>query len=223
MEQVKIDTFDLFISNVHLVQAEGKKVLIDICEARRVEQVEAALAKLGLSPRNIDLIVCTHGHADHCGGARHFQERYKIPVALGKGDLEMVKRGKNGSILPYTLTDWLVRKFIAYNDELPPFTPDIVIEEQQDLRARGFAGEAIPVPCHTAGSLAIAFGSAVFVGDLFRGSLFFRNRPKRHFFKPEREGEREQVRRLLDAGYLKFFCGHGKESHAAAVRRFYTL
>jgi len=57
MDDAQINTFDLFISNVHLVQAEGKKVLIDICEAKRVEQVEAALAKVGLSPRNIDLIV----------------------------------------------------------------------------------------------------------------------------------------------------------------------
>lgn len=147
MEQVKIDTFDLFIANVHLVRTQGKKVLIDICEAKRVEQVEAALVRIGLSPNDIDLIVCTHGHADHCGGARHFQERYQISVALGKGDLEMVRRGKNGPILPYTLTDWLVRRFIAYNDELPPFTPDIVIERREDLTARGFTGEAIPLPC----------------------------------------------------------------------------
>jgi hypothetical protein len=34
---------------------------------------------------------------------------------------------------------------------------------------------------------------------------------------------REQVRQLVETGYLKFCCGHGKESHAAAVRRFRKL
>jgi hypothetical protein len=34
---------------------------------------------------------------------------------------------------------------------------------------------------------------------------------------------RERVRQLLEAGYLKSCCGHGNESHAAAVRQFCKL
>jgi hypothetical protein len=61
------------------------------------------------------------------------------------------------------------------------------------------------MPVHTTGSLAIGFGKSVFVGDLFRGSVFFRGRTHHHYFKTEREDEREMVKRLMDAGYGTFY------------------
>ena len=39
--------------------------------------IEGGMAKLGLDPKQIKYVVITHEHADHFGGARYLQEKYK--------------------------------------------------------------------------------------------------------------------------------------------------
>jgi len=56
------------------------------------QHIAPGLVKLGLDPRNVKYIVVTHGHWDHFGGARWFQDHYKTPVGLSQIDWEMIER-----------------------------------------------------------------------------------------------------------------------------------
>jgi glyoxylase-like metal-dependent hydrolase (beta-lactamase superfamily II) len=74
-----------------LVRAHGKNILIDtgignkgdekFCDIYAVDRhppIEESLAKIGLAPRDIDLVVNTHFHFDHAHGNQVFPEDVEI-------------------------------------------------------------------------------------------------------------------------------------------------
>ena len=71
-----------------VVEADGTCVLIDC--GFRVRDTVARLARLGLAPEAVTAILVTHEHADHAGGVAAFAARYRIPVWLTFGTLEMI-------------------------------------------------------------------------------------------------------------------------------------
>ncbi len=74
--------------NCLLVRSEGKTILIDTGVGDKLTSEEQALwnlqrpeggllqglARLGVSPADVDIVVDTHLHADHCGGNTRLQE-----------------------------------------------------------------------------------------------------------------------------------------------------
>ncbi len=54
-------------SSVTLLRSEGVRLLVDTGLAQDRRQLAAALAGRGLGPKDIDLVVSTHLHYDHCG------------------------------------------------------------------------------------------------------------------------------------------------------------
>lgn len=79
-----------FWTGVYLVQAEGLNILVDSStESERVDTVIVpALSERGLTPRDIDVLMCTHTHGDHIGGHKRLVELgvKKVAVALCSED-----------------------------------------------------------------------------------------------------------------------------------------
>ena len=212
----RIITYRFLGINAHLVREGGTSILVDCGVGGQEGRLERALARDGVAPEDIALVVCTHGHYDHAGGARHFQERYGTPVMLGEGDLGMVRQGRMPPLSPYTLADRLVQALLV-RDEIPAFEPDRVVSAPTSLLPFGIDAEAFPLPGHTRGSLCVAFGTDVFVGDLFRGGMLSPQSPRRHFFRPEVDANRSNVELLLARGFETFHCGHGGPVTRAAL------
>src|SRR5690606_5406963 len=77
---------------------------------------ERALRRIGLTARDVDRVLLTHGHPDHAGGLERLRRRgaADVPVSVGRGDLATV-RGE----APQPASDpstWLGRLF----NRLPP-------------------------------------------------------------------------------------------------------
>ena len=71
-----------------VVEAGDTRILIDC--GFRVRDTVARLARLGIAPESLAAILVTHEHADHAGGVAAFAARYRIPVWLTFGTLEMI-------------------------------------------------------------------------------------------------------------------------------------
>jgi len=69
--------------NALLVEAGGTRVLLD-CGFGTAE-VNARLARLGLDADDLDAIIVTHEHGDHCDGVVKLSARCDIPVFLTRG------------------------------------------------------------------------------------------------------------------------------------------
>ena len=77
--------------------SEGNGLVVEVGDTRilidcgfRVRDTVARLARLGLEPESLAAILVTHEHADHAGGVAAFAARYRVPVWLTFGTLEMI-------------------------------------------------------------------------------------------------------------------------------------
>ena len=193
------------------------------------ERLSEALAEHGLGWQDLTLVVVTHGHADHAGGAARVAEASGAPVLAGAADLERLRAGDGGDLPTMGLEARLVRPFVPKT--FPPVEPDHTLSatpgrSSLDLRPYGVAGTALLMPGHTAGSLVVTLDGGgrreAVVGDLFRGGIMGgrvdAHTPHRHYFHDDADRAEAAVGALLDRGVTRFYLGHGGPVSAAAAR-----
>ena len=202
-------------TNVFVLMGE-KPILVDTGWGSGTGTVLKGLAEIGLKPTDLALIVCTHGHGDHAGGAAKLRELSGAKVVLGAGDVEMTESGHNRKPLHATLLGTLLKPITMR--PFPAFTPDIAADGEIDLAPYGVEGRIVPTPGHTPGSLSVvlADGDAI-VGDLVRGSLFAPHSPRRHYYHDDCAAAESHLQSLVDGGTTRLFVGHGGPLDAKAA------
>jgi glyoxylase-like metal-dependent hydrolase (beta-lactamase superfamily II) len=73
---------------VFLIRGTGKHVLVDSGTAGSSTKVIALLERVGVSPRDIGLIVVTHAHPDHTGSLADIAEATGAKVAVHRLEAE---------------------------------------------------------------------------------------------------------------------------------------
>jgi metal-dependent hydrolase (beta-lactamase superfamily II) len=95
----------------------GKYLMIDAGGYESAPDLEKDILSKGIEPRDIEMILISHGHWDHVAGARYFQEKYKIPVLVGKKDERLLGQGKSDKLCP---TDYMAKSRLK-DDETHSF------------------------------------------------------------------------------------------------------
>jgi hydroxyacylglutathione hydrolase len=218
-----VHTFTRDATHAHVIAQGDALLMIDSGYERNAAALDAALRDEGLDPAHLRAVVITHGHADHAGGARYFQQRYGARVVAGAGDAAMFASGRNAPLCP---TGYIARRRRS-SDEGAIYTPTVVdVPVTAALPLGPIAGvdaTVTPVPGHTPGSLVVTAGAAVFVGDLFRGAIVG-DGAELHFYMCDVAANRADVQRVLrelaPAGQV-FFTGHfGPVERAEVVEAF---
>lgn len=213
--------------NSFLVLTPRAAMLVDTGLPRSTGTVIAACRRHGVQPRDLRLIVVTHAHVDHAGGAAELRRLSGAPLLAHRGDLPFFTRMRPMGFCP---TGWFGRLFLRtglMHEPFPAFVPDILLGpgEAISLAPFGVPGKACSTPGHTAGSLAIELaGGEVIAGDLaasglLLGGIAWRSRPKRPPFEDDPQEVAEALEGLLARGGLRFYLGHGGPLEAAGVRR----
>lgn len=207
-------------NNVHvLLSPEGAVVVDGGLEADGPALVRG-LHRLGLGPDDVKLVIITHGHADHAGGAAAVAAAFDAPVLGGGGDAALFETGRMPPLCP---TDAIARRRLD-KDRAPTFAPlpldhSVAPGSRLSLEELGLPGEVIALPGHTEGSLVYVVGDVVFVGDLIRGSIVG-HRPTTHFYMCDLADNRadiEQLRSSLAPAGSTWFVGHFGPLDAAEV------
>ena len=209
MEVVKIK---LSWSNVHLVLGE-RPVLVDSGSPKDCDHLVTALARHGVSPKDLSLIIQTHGHADHAGCAGRLRALSGAPVLVHKADADMLREGKNRPLKPTNLMGRLLIPLVDF--PFPTLEPDIEIEGEAEFKPYGLDGHIMPLHGgHTAGSIAVVLGDRkAVVGDIlmggYMGGALFPGRANIHYYADNIRKIREDLRTLVNAGIEVFYAGHG--------------
>jgi hydroxyacylglutathione hydrolase len=205
-------------TNVFLIRGDTGCVLVDTGHPGRADRILERLAKRGVAPDDIHLILLTHGHTDHFGNAAALRERTSAPVAIHALDADAVRQGihQPDSLRPTVL---LIAPFIqisalrniAVPDRAPAFEPDIIFEGEWRLDEYGITGRVIPTPGHTPGSVSVLLDSGeAIVGDMVIGNfLRLLRRPGFPIVAWDLQRNRESVRRFLDLSPRIVYTGHG--------------
>jgi len=202
-------------SNVFLVWGTEGRILVDAGNPGKTDRILARLAKCGVAPDDVRLILITHGHVDHFGSAAALRERTGAPVAIHALDAGAVRQGihQPDSLHP---TSWLIDLVMRmslplFPDRAPAFEPDIVFEDEFRLDEYGVAGRVTHTPGHTPGSVSVLLDSGeAIVGDLVMGQLMgLIHKPGPPIVAWDLERNRESVRQLAALSPCVVYVGHG--------------
>jgi len=215
----------LSIPNVYLITGE-RRVLVDAGGPKDVPRIISFLQTHRVEPGKLQMILLTHGHWDHAGGAAELKAALRAPVAIHRADADFVRRGINGLLKATNLTGWLLRRFL--DRSYPPFEPDILNEGEMDLAAFGVAAKVLHTPGHTPGSLSVRTADAeIIVGDLLMGGwlggTLFPTWPGLHYYAEDLAQVHASVRRVVADSPRLIHPGHGGPLDPLKVARQFAL
>jgi hydroxyacylglutathione hydrolase len=219
----KIIPISMMASNAYMVVNGKRAVLIDAGKNKKEKKIIAALERMKLSLDDIQLIILTHTHYDHCGSLKALQAITKAKVLVHKAEAGCLRQGycevpKGTMFFPKIMSAigrTLAKKLLRYT----PVAPGITISKRFDLHGYGIDGYVLPTPGHTAGSISVVIeGKHAIVGD----TLF--NIFKHSVFPPYADDQKALLRswgKLLESGCEYFYPGHGKPFTRDRLKKTY--
>lgn len=176
---IQVKPMGMYQTNCYIITEDGKDFIID----PGVGATEWVLRNV----TNPIAILNTHGHFDHVWSNDALQKKLNIPLYTPKGDVMLL-----------TSSDWM--------PDLPPSTPDIEVEPNQEFDFDGVKVKFHHYPGHCPGCSMIEFEEAIFSGDF----IFERSIGRTDFPYSSPEDMKDSLRRFKELKYDKtVYPGHG--------------
>lgn len=140
-------------TNCYLISNEDTKETLMIDPAAEALKISAKIEEGGLKPA---AILLTHGHFDHIGAVEELRDRYHCKVYCLRDEKDVMERAE------YNLSAMFRRSFTV--------TPDVLLEDGEELTLAGVRIRVIATPGHTKGSCCYYF---IEDGFLISGDTLF--------------------------------------------------
>lgn len=190
-------TLGPFQTNCYVLEDSGESIIIDPGE------MSPSLQDI-TKETNVQVIVNTHGHCDHCGGNAALVEQTGAPLALHPADSVLLEHiAEQGALLGISCP--------------PSPPPSKLLEAGDTLQVGTCTLNVYHVPGHTPGHIALKGEGFLFSGDtLFAGSIGRTDLPG---------GNQEQLFQSLQEYLLSFpddtivYPGHGPSTSIGIERK----
>jgi len=208
-------------ANVYLIRNGSSSVLIDTGVEGRHRNILRALEQYELKPQDVSLIVITHSHYDHTGNLKVLKDATGAQVLAHRNELDNLRSGftpfPKGTKLFSKILVYLARHLMKNTARYEPVEPDIVVDDQYDLRPHGISGYILATPGHTSGSISLILKDHdAFIGDTAFNITGLGIYPP---FANDQNKLPETWKKLRDIGCQRFFPGHGRMISRAKFER----
>ncbi|MBQ1440030.1 MAG: MBL fold metallo-hydrolase [Solobacterium sp.] len=192
------------ITNVYLLISEkNNAVLIDPADA--ADQIIQWVNDSGVT---LKYIFITHGHADHVLALKEVRDTFHVPVIISKIDAERL-------VHPDLIND---RPYVTV--PFQPLSPDILIQEGDELWLDELKLRFYAMPGHTDGSMAVIVKDVIFSGD----TLLKNGHGKTTLPGGDEEKLIASIRRMLGdlQGNYRVLTGHRDETTLEEAREYWN-
>lgn len=201
--------------NCYIVSNAENAVLVDTCREKYRDKILNAC-----KPYNIRLLILTHGHLDHVQNAAYLAKELDVPIAMSRADVELIDNNIAQSLEAESFMGKIVLAASIKSlstEKFTRFTPDVFLEEGDNLRAYGINAEILALPGHTDGSVAVDVdGKHLIVGDALMNMFY----PTVSMLYHDKEVMLKSAERIENLGERIIYFGHGKPlSNRAWVKK----
>lgn len=211
------------ICNCYLIKEDGI-ILIDAGVPNQGKKFRRWLKDLSIEPKDVSLILLTHGHFDHIASASEFKKLTGCKVAINRREKDRVEQALKS--IPSGVTLWSKALLAIFNIWLPfvnfPGTSvDLVLEDEEySLESYGIHGKIIYTPGHSPGSMSLLLDTGdAFVGDLVMNGFPLRIGPGMPIFAENANAIKGSWRLLLSSGAKQIYPAHGKPFNADVLEK----
>ena len=143
--------------NSYLICSENGNILVDTGRESAYNQLQKSIVALNLKSENINLLILTHSHYDHCQNAFQIKEQSNCKILMSKHEAEYSKSGftplPKGTFPIARLIVNLGKRIGQRRFGYKPFVPDMQVTDELDLRM--FNVSIIATGGHSAGSISV--------------------------------------------------------------------
>ncbi len=200
--------------------AGRQALLVDAGNAGDGRRIRDILPHHAIKLTDLSLVLVTHAHPDHVGGLAYLKQRLGTPIAIHALDAAALRQGRNHPLRGTGMLGSLLAMLMGGGMGYAAVEPDVLVEEELDLRPYGIEGQAIWTPGHTPGSLSVILSNGeAFVGDLLMGGMLSRGKPRYPLFADDLDQVRASIRKVLAYPVSKIYTAHGGPFEAEEVRQ----
>lgn len=199
--------FHLGSVNCYLISTSAGFVLVDTGGSNGRRKLLRELESAGCKPGLLKLIVITHGDFDHTGNAAYLRRLYGCKIAMHRDDAGMAERGDMfvNRKKPSPVISALLPILTGFGRS-ERFTPDLLLEDGNDLSAYGIEAQVLSIPGHSQGSIGILTST----GDLFCGDLLEnRRKPSLNSLMDDPTAAKASLQKLRNMKIGLVYPGHG--------------
>ena len=220
---VSIYSKRLGINRCYVIKASGC-IMVDTGPSISERAIENWFKSIPVEPEEIQLLVLTHGHADHVGAASQVKNITGTKIAIHENDKDMFEQSE--VVWPSPVTTWgrVAIKTMMPLTSLFRFNGsnvDVVIgDEGLTLAEYGIPGRIIHTPGHTLGSVSVLLETGdAFVGCMTHNAPPFRLSPGLPIFAEDLSKLRDSWELLIDKGAEMIYPAHGNSFPVSDIRK----
>ena len=210
------------ICNCYLLRGE-RTVLIDAGAPMGMGSFVNHQKKLNVDPKEISLILLTHGHWDHIASLAPIREMTGAKVAIHHRDQPFVENGTPpfpAGVNAYGRAMSALAKALIH-PKLPRIRVDLAINDSGlSLAEYGIPGKVVYTPGHTMGHVSILLDSGeALVGDMAMNDWYLRLTPGLPVLADDIHMVVESWKKILPMGIQRVYPAHGMDFSVDVMKK----
>lgn len=179
-----------------------------------------------VDPKEIQLIVLTHGDFDHIGSAKEIKEITGAKIAIHENDRMYLEQGlfnwPRGVNTLGKISHSLFMPLFKNKISFPGVKADIILDNNDVLLNKyGISGRILYTPGHTLGHVSVLLDSGeLFAGCLTHNRFPFTLHPALPIYAENIDLIKESWKRVINAGAKTIFPGHGKPFSVEMIKKY---